>query len=101
MTGGIEMLTIKQIEEAAAIAAKEFSIKSITLFGSYASGKNTPESDVDLLVEFTTDAVSLITLCSLKYRMEELLDTSVDIVHAPIPEGAVIELDKVVQLYAA
>lgn len=95
------MLTIKQIEEAAAIAAREFPIKSIVLFGSYASGKNTPDSDVDLLVEFTTDAVSLITLYSLKYRMEELLETSVDVIHAPIEENSLIELDKVVQLYAA
>lgn len=94
------MLTIKQIEEAAIIAANEFPIKSINLFGSYASGKNTPRSDVDLLVEFTKP-ITLITLCSLKLRMEELLGTSVDVIHAPVSEDSIIEIDKVVPLYAA
>ncbi len=95
------MLTIEQITNAAAAVAKEFPITKIQLFGSYASGKNTPESDVDLLVEFTTDAVSLFTLSALKIRLEELLGISVDVVHAPIPEDSIIELDKVVPIYAA
>lgn len=95
------MLTIEQIEKAAAVAAKEFPVTKIQLFGSYASGKNTPESDVDLLVEFTTDAVSLLTLSALKQRFEELLGIPVDVVHAPIPDDSIIELDKVVPIYAA
>lgn len=95
------MLTIEQITDAAVAVAKEFPITKIQLFGSYASGKNTPESDVDLLVEFTTDAVSLLTLSALKIRLEELLGISVDVVHAPIPEDSIIELDKVVPIYAA
>lgn len=95
------MLTIEQIVKAAAVAAKEFPITKILLFGSYASGKNTPESDVDLLVEFTTDAVSLLTLSALKQRFEELLGIPVDVVHAPIPDDSIIELDKVVPIYAA
>lgn len=94
------MLTIEQIVKAAAVVAKEFPITKILLFGSYASGKNTPESDVDLLVEFTTDAVSLLTLSALKQRFEELLGIPVDVVHAPIPEDSIIELDKVVPIYA-
>ncbi|MGN0164106.1 MAG: nucleotidyltransferase family protein [Candidatus Ornithomonoglobus sp.] len=94
------MLTIKQIETAAVTAAKEFPIKSISLFGSYANGKNTPQSDVDLLVEFTKP-ITLITLCSLKLRMEELLGTSVDVIHAPVSEESIIKIDKVVPLYAA
>lgn len=95
------MLTIEQIVKAAAVAAKEFPVTKIQLFGSYASGKNTPESDVDLLVEFTTDAVSLLTLSALKQRFEELLGIPVDVVHAPIPDDSIIELDKVVPIYAA
>ena len=55
----------------------------------------------DLLVEFETEAVSLITLSSLKNRLEELLDTPVDVIHAPIPEGSILEIGKVVPLYAA
>ncbi|MGM9936326.1 MAG: nucleotidyltransferase family protein [Candidatus Ornithomonoglobus sp.] len=95
------MLTIEQIEKAALIVAKEYPIISIELFGSYAEGRNTPESDVDLLVKFQTTSVSLITLCSLKNRLEELLSVPVDVVHAPVPKGSIIEIGKVVPLYAA
>ena len=95
------MLTINQIENAASTVANEFPVTKIELFGSYARGNNKPESDVDLLVEFNNDAVSLLTLSAIKLRFEELLGVSVDLVHAPIPENSIIELDKVVPLYAA
>ena len=95
------MLSLQQISEAANIVSKEYPIVKMELFGSYADGRNTPESDVDLLVEFKTRSISLITLCSLKNRMEELLNTPVDIIHAPIPKGSIIEIGRVVPLYAA
>lgn len=95
------MPTIKQITDAAKIAAAEYPIKNVTLFGSYANGTATSDSDVDLLIEFETRSVSLITLCGIKNRMEELLQTSVDVVHSPVPEGSILEIDKVVPLYAA
>ena len=95
------MLTIDQITEAAKTAAAEYPITRIDLFGSYANGTNTEKSDVDLLVEFETAAISLLTLSSLKIRMEELLNISVDVIHSPIPEDSIIEIEKVVPLYAA
>lgn len=95
------MLTIEQIIAAAQIAAKEYPITKIDLFGSYANGTSSPGSDVDLLIEFNTSSISLITLCSVKNRMEELLNTPVDVIHSPIPKDSIIEIDKVVPLYAA
>ena len=100
-TGGIKVLKLDEILSAAETVAKEYPITRINLFGSYAEGRNTADSDVDLLVEFETEAVSLITLSSLKNRLEELLDTPVDVIHAPIPEGSILEIGKVVPLYAA
>ena len=94
------MLTIKQIENAAKTVAHEFPIKDIKLFGSYANGTNTPESDVDLLVEFSKP-ITLIILCSLKFRLEEILDAPVDVIHTPVSKDSIIEIDKVVSLYAA
>jgi uncharacterized protein len=32
---------------------EKFAVKEIALFGSYARGEQTPESDVDVLVEFS------------------------------------------------
>lgn len=95
------MLTIQQITAAAEIVSKEFPITRIELFGSYADGSCTPNSDVDLLVEFNTKSVSLLTLSGLKIRLEELLNTPVDVIHAPIPKDSILEIDKVVPLYAA
>lgn len=95
------MLTLEQIKNAAATVAAEYPIKSIMLFGSYAEGCSTPESDIDLLVEFEAAAVSLLMLSDLKSRMEELLGKSADIIHAPVPEDALIKPEKVVPIYAA
>lgn len=96
------MLTINQISNAAKVIAEEYPVIKIQLFGSYAEGNNTPESDVDILVEFDSVAViTLLTLCRIKNRMEELLKVSVDVVTLPIPEDSIIEINKVVSLYAA
>ena len=95
------MLTIQQITDGVLVASREYPLRKVELFGSYASGKNTPQSDVDLLVEFIQPYVSLLTLGSLKCRMEELLGTEVDIVHGPLPEGSMLEIDRRVPLYGA
>jgi len=44
------MATIEQIREVARRIGEEFSPQRVILFGSYAYGKPTPDSDVDLLV---------------------------------------------------
>lgn len=44
------MTTIKRIEDFAQRLGEEFSPQRIILFGSYAYGNPTPDSDVDLLV---------------------------------------------------
>ncbi len=96
------MLTIEQISNAAKIIAKEYPVVKIQLFGSYAEGKNRPDSDVDIILEFNSSAVvTLLTLCSIKNRMEEILNVPVDVVSLPIPEDSLIEINKVVSLYAA
>ena len=95
------MLTVKRISEIVSTVAVEYDIKRIVLFGSYADGSNTLQSDVDLLVEFNTGSVSLITLASLKYKLEELFGVDVDIIHAPLDENAMITPNRMVEIYAA
>ena len=92
---------LEQIRDSVCIVAKEYPIKKVELFGSYAENRNKPESDIDLLVEFFPSAVSLMTLNSVKYRLEELLKTEVDLIHAPIPEGSLIEINRKVPVYGA
>lgn len=95
------MLTMTEIIRAVETIAKEFDIKRVMLFGSYADGRNTAESDVDLLVEFVMPTVSLFTLADIKNRLESILRVDVDIIHAPIPDDALIKPEKVVEIYAA
>lgn len=95
------MLDIQDIKNCVALAAQEYPIKKAELFGSYANGTNQPNSDVDLLLEFITPSVSLLTLNRLKYRLEELLKTEVDVVHGPLAEDSMIEIDRRIPLYGA
>jgi len=46
------MKTIEEITEAVSKFASENDLKSVRLFGSYAEGKATENSDIDLLVEY-------------------------------------------------
>ncbi len=95
------MLTLQQIITATQKVACEYPITRIMLFGSYAEERNTPESDVDLLIEFSTTAVSLFILAEIKNRIEELLGVDVDVIHSPLPENSLIKPEKVVEIYAA
>ena len=95
------MLSLEQIKEGISIIATEYPIKKAELFGSYANGSNRPDSDVDLLVEFTTPRVSLLTINSMRYRLEELLNVNVDVVHGPLSADSMIEVDRRISLYGA
>ena len=93
------MLTIENIKEGIDIIVNEYPIKKVDLFGSYANGTNREKSDVDLLVEFITTSISLLTLNALKYRLEEIYNIEVDVIHAPLDDDAMIAIGKVVPLY--
>ena len=81
------MLTHEQIVEAVAKAATKFPLTKVSYFGSYAEGKATEESDLDVLVEFTNDAsISLLDVIDLKHNLEDVLSIKVDVLHAPLPE---------------
>ncbi len=95
------MLTVQQIADGVSVASREYPLRKVELFGSYASGKNTAQSDVDLLVEFMQPRVSLLTINAMKYRLEELLGTDVDIVHGPLPADSMLEIDRRIPLYGA
>ena len=95
------MLTIEDIKKVIEKIAPEYNLKKVTLFGSRANGNFREDSDVDLIVEFTTYSVSLLKIFSLKYKLEELLKVEVDIVHGPIEADDMIEIEKEIELYAA
>ena len=95
------MLDLQQIKKSVSIVAEEYPIKCAELFGSYANHTNGPDRDVDLLVEFTAPRVSLLMLSSVKCRLEELLQTEVDVIHGPLSEDSMIKCDKRIPVYGA
>ncbi|MDR0671787.1 MAG: nucleotidyltransferase domain-containing protein [Oscillospiraceae bacterium] len=92
------MLTHEIIAGAARKAAKAFPITKMSYFGSYADGRATEDSDLDVLVEFAQPAVSILTIIGLKHFLEGELKKQVDVIHAPIPKGAIIEINKAVDV---
>lgn len=93
-------MTIETLKNSILAIAAEYPIKKVTLFGSRADGSSHEDSDVDLIMEFSLP-ISLLTLSIIKVRLEEMLKVRVDIIHGPIEETDLIEVGKVVELYAA
>ena len=75
-----------------------YSLRKVSIFGSYAEGRTNEASDLDLLVEFNEPTVSLIRLNDLKYALEDALGLPVDVLHAPLPENSFIKPGKVVNV---
>ena len=50
------------------------------LFGSFARGEETPLSDVDLLVQYDENGISLLKHCAMINDLEALLGRPVDLV---------------------
>lgn len=73
-----KIYTIKEIKEKVISIATNYNLKSITLFGSYARGEATKDSDIDLLVDFY-QLIDLFTLAEIKQAFENILEKNVDI----------------------
>ena len=59
--------------------AKEYSVKTIGVFGSVARDEQTGQSDIDLLVEFSKP-VGFVTFMRLENFLSERLGNKVDLV---------------------
>ena len=58
----------------------DLGVKDIGLFGSYARNEQTPESDIDILVEFLEGRKSFHAYMQLKSFLERLFKKKVDLV---------------------
>jgi predicted nucleotidyltransferase len=71
--------------------AKEYSVKTLGVFGSVARDEQTGQSDIDLLVEFSKP-VGFVTFMRLENFLSERLGKPVDLV-TPDSLKPVIRLD--------
>ena len=69
---------LKDLAEDKNELQKQFKVRKIALFGSFARGDQQPNSDVDILVE--VDPSIGLEFVTLAERFEKLLGTSVDLV---------------------
>lgn len=58
---------------------RRFGVKSLALFGSAARGEGGPESDLDILIEFSRP-VGLFAFLRLQNRLAEIMGRQVDLV---------------------
>ena len=95
------MLKLNQIKEAVAKVATDYPIKSVQLFGSYADGRQNEDSDLDVLVEFTHDPISLLKFFGFQQDLSDTLGIPVDIVKFPLSQEAkqTLMIDRTVMLY--
>jgi predicted nucleotidyltransferase/DNA-binding XRE family transcriptional regulator len=71
-------------------AGKKISAKPLLLFGSVARGEETPESDLDILVELPTGSDPLATY-DLGAELEALLKVHVDVLSTRVARPEVLE----------
>lgn len=57
-----------------------FGVRSIGIFGSYATGRFTRKSDLDILVEFEKEHKSFDNYMDLKFYLEKLAQINVDLI---------------------
>lgn len=58
---------------------KKYHVSRIGIFGSYANGKPSGKSDIDILVDFS-DTIDLFSYVNLSDSISELLKKKVDLV---------------------
>ena len=73
--------TIEEIRKRIVPIVRKYHIPAIYLFGSYARGEATAESDLDFLVDTTgTNLTSLLRLGELYCDLEDAFDKRIDLV---------------------
>lgn len=70
---------IAEIEKAIQSVLWKYPIKRASLFGSYARQEARSDSDIDILVEFSS-TISLIQFVTIQLELEDTLGKKVDLV---------------------
>lgn len=73
------MSDFEKIKQKAGVILRQAGIRRAAVFGSFARGEATKESDIDLLVEFEGQK-TLLDLAALKMRLEHTLGIPVDLI---------------------
>ncbi len=84
------MYTIDDIKKKATPVAKEYGVKSLRLFGSYAKGLNNDDSDIDFIVN-KGKMETLFQYISFVNKLEKVFGCHVDVVSTEIEDQSFID----------
>ena len=85
--------TVSEIKELSVPIAKEYGVDSLSLFGSYARGEATSESDVDFYID-KGNIKGLLDFIGFIQDLEEKLKCHVDVVTTTIEDKKFLEMIK-------
>jgi len=69
----------RQLQELKPTLRKRFKVETIDIFGYYARGEQTEESDIDILVTYSEGA-DLLLVAGLRHYLRRKLHVKVDVV---------------------
>jgi uncharacterized protein len=75
----LKLKSITDIQKAIQSVLWKYPIKRASLFGSYARQEARIDSDIDILVEFSS-TISLIQFVTIQLELEDILGKKVDLV---------------------
>lgn len=85
--------TLDEIKEKTIPIAQEYGVDSMSLFGSYARGDATENSDVDILID-RGEIEDLIEYMGFVYELEDALNCHVDVVSSGIEDKRFLAITK-------
>lgn len=71
-------MNIEELKEIIIPVLRKNDVVKAGIFGSYVTGDNKEDSDIDVLVELI-EGKSLLDLVGLKFELEEVTDKKVDV----------------------
>ncbi len=70
---------ISKLKELKPDLEKNYNITELGVFGSFVRNEQTPQSDIDILIDYKK-GTSILTLGGLQYMLSEIFNTKVDLV---------------------
>lgn len=70
---------------------EEYGVKTLSVFGSYVRGEQKAKSDLDVLIEFADNSLSLLGYIHLQNYLSDLLGVQVDLVERAMVKPAIGE----------
>jgi len=93
------MMTIDAIRELVSPMVAKYGILRLELFGSYADGTATEDSDADFLVDFGPITPSIFKVMGLREELSIALGKSVDLITLPLTNPEKFSVEKSERLF--